>query len=146
MPTYERKGWFTIEIPDGWVGEEEGGVVVLHHPDRSGAMHVTAQTLENRKADDRIDVFIALRGYLRGVGINVQPTKADRWTRNGLEGASYEHASMEEGEGPTFWRTWMMTNQEVLATLTYNCPDADRSLERAEVDGVVESLRLTKIR
>jgi len=145
MPAYERKGWFVVEMPDGWVGEEEDGVVLLHHPDHSGAMHVTAQTLENRKPGDRIDVFIALRAYLRGVGIKVQPTKADRWTRDGLEGASYEHASMEEGEGPTFWRTWMITNQDVLATVTYNCPDSDRDIERADVDAVIQSLRLTRM-
>jgi len=143
---YERKGWFTIDVPDGWEGSEEEGVVVLHDPAGPGALHVSALTLDGRKPGDRIDVFIALRGYLRGTGVKMQPTKAERFSREGHEFASYEHVAQERGEGPTFWRTWFATNQDVLAMATYNCREADKDAERAAVTRAVESLRLTSVR
>jgi hypothetical protein len=143
MSRYERKGWFTVDLPPGWVGEEDEDIVVLHHPDRSGAMHVSAQTLEHRKPGGRIDVMLALRGYLRGLGVKMKEKQADRWTRDVFEFACHEYVSQERGEGPTFWRTWFVTNQDVLAMLTYNCPEKDKDVERDEVDAVLRSLKLT---
>jgi len=146
VPLYTKRGWFTVELPDGWEAEEDEGVVVLHHPDRSGALHVSAQTLENRKPGDRIDVFLALRGYLRGIGVKMRDRDADRFTTDEHEFACHEQVTQEQGEGPTLWRTWFVTNQDVLAMLTYNCPEKDRDVERHETDRVVRSLRLTTVR
>ena len=89
---------------------------------------------------------ILLRGCLRGLGVKVKESKADRWSRDGHEFVGYKHIARERGEGPTFWRTWFVTNQDVLAIVTYNCPEKGRDVERAEVDRVAASLRRSEER
>ena len=38
---YERKGWFRLEVPEGWESAEEEGTLELSKPDGPGALQLT---------------------------------------------------------------------------------------------------------
>jgi len=142
MGVFEKKGWFRITVPPGW--EVEGGEdpVAIYRSDGPGALQVTAQAPPPLRPGERIDVFLMLRAYLRGIGVDMDAARAERSFERGLEWAWCEYVEKGAAEGPAYWRVWMVTDHDVLVFLTYTCPQEDRELERKAVEEIVATLEL----
>ncbi len=136
MAVFEKKGWFRLTIPEGWEVAEGEDPVAICRPDGVGALQVTAQAQRPLRPGERLDPFMMLRAYLRGIGVDMGGIRASRFFERDLEVAACEYVA-EDG---AFWRLWMATKNEVLVFLTYNCPAEDRDLERGAVDAMVATL------
>jgi hypothetical protein len=142
VTVFEKKGWFRLTLPEGWEADEDETPVAIYHPDGAGALQVTAETPRPLPPGGRIDVFLMLRAFLKQTGVDFDETLARRSTERGLDHAFYEYSADSAEEGETLWRSWMVTNHDILVFLTYACREEDRDLERAAVDGIVASLEL----
>ncbi len=142
MRVFEKQGWFRLALPEGWEAEGDEEPLTFHHPDGPGALQVTAQAPRPLKPGERIDVFLMLRAFLRGIGVDIDETRAERSSGRGLERASCEYVGDDPEGGRAFWRVWMVTNHDILVFLTYACPEEDREAEREAVDGIVAALEL----
>jgi len=140
---FEKKGWYRLTVPDGWEIDEDESPVAIYHPDGAGALQVTAETPRPLPAGGRIDVFLMLRAFLKQTGVDFDETLAVRTTERGLDRASYEYSAESPEEGPVTWRSWMVTNHDIVVFLTYACREEDEDRERAAIDGIVASLELS---
>jgi len=103
---------------------------------------VTAETPRPLPPGGKIDVFLMLRALLKQTGIDFDESLAERSSANGLDRAFYEYTAESPEDGPVLWRSWMVTNHDVVVFLTYACREEDAGTDRAAVDTIVESLRL----
>jgi hypothetical protein len=142
VTAYEKKGWYRLTLPEGWEVDEDETPVAIYHPDGAGALQVSAETPRPLPPGGKIDVFLMLRAFLKQTGVDFNETQAGRVTERGLDRAFYEYTADSAEEGELLWRTWMVTNHDILVFLTYACRGEDRDLERAAVDGIVSSLEL----
>jgi hypothetical protein len=139
---FEKKGWYRLNLPDGWeADEEEEGVVGIYKPEGAGALQVSAQTPRPLPPGGKIDVFLMLRAFLKQTGVDFVEEAAVRRTERGLDWASYEYIG-DSGEGQLLIRSWMATNHDLLVFMTYACREEDKEVERATVDGIIASLEL----
>ena len=142
MTVYEKKGWYRLEIPDGWEVDEDETPAAIYHADGAGALQVTAETPRPLPPNGKIDVFLMLRAFLKQTGVDFDETLATRSFDKGLDRAYYEYTADSADEGPVLWRSWMVTNHDIVVFLTYACREEDADLERAAVDAIVASLSL----
>ena len=142
MTVYEKKGWFRLALPDGWQVDEDETPLAIYHPDGAGALQVTAETPRPLPPGGRIDVFLMLRAFLKQTGVDFDETLAVRTSERGLDRAFYEYTAESPEEGEVVWRSWMVTNHDIVVFLTYACRAEDRDLERAAVEGIVRTLEL----
>ena len=140
---YEKKGWYRLTVPDGWEIDEDESPVAIYHPDGAGALQVTAETPRPLPVGGRIDVFLMLRAFLKQTGVDFDETLATRVTERGLDRAFYEYSAESPEEGKVTWRSWMVTNHDIVVFLTYACREEDEDRERAAIDGIVASLELS---
>jgi len=143
MGVFEKPGWYRLTIPEGWEADGTEDPAAIARAGGAGALQVTAQAPPPLKPGERIDVFLLLRAYLRGIGVALDRTVASRSSARGLDWAASEYVGDDPQGGRAFWRLWMATNHRVLVFLTYACPEGDRDLEREAVDGIVGSLDLS---
>ncbi len=139
---YEKKGWYRLTVPDGWSIDEDESPVAIYDPDGAGALQVTAETPRPLPPGGKIDVFLMLRAFLKQTGVDFDETLATRATERGLDRASYEYTAESSEEGMVTWRSWMVTNHDIVVFLTYACREEDEDRERAAIDAVVASLEL----
>ena len=142
MTVFEKKGWYRLALPQGWEVDEDESPVAIYHPQGAGALQVTAETPRPLPPGGKIDVFLMLRAFLKQTGVDFIEEAATRSTERGLERASYEYLAESPEEGQVLWRSWMVTNHDIVVFLTYACRQEDKDLERAAVDGIVSSLEL----
>lgn len=142
MSVFEKKGWYRLELPDGWEADEEDGVVSIYHADGAGALQVTAETPRPLPPGGKIDVFLLLRAFLKQTGVDFDETLASRSFAGGVDRAVYEYTAESPDEGPLLWRAWMVTNHDLVVFLTYACREGDKEVERSVVDSIVASLEL----
>lgn len=141
MRVFEKKGWFRLTIPDGWEVDEDETPIAIYDPDGAGALQVTAETPRPLPPGGRIDVFLMLRAFHKQTGVDFDESLAKRWTERGLDWASCEQVSESE-DGELLWRSWMVTNHDLVVFLTYGCRTDDGDVQRKEVDAVVASLEI----
>ena len=142
MTVFEKKGWYRLELPDGWEVDEDENPVAIYHPEGAGALQVTAETPRPLPPGGKIDVFLMLRAFLKQTGVDFDETLAVRSFSGGLDRAFYEYTAESPEEGRALWRSWMVTNHDIVVFLTYACREEDQDAERAAVDGIVGSLTL----
>ena len=142
MTVFEKKGWYRLALPPGWEVDEDENPVAIYHPEGVGALQVTAETPRPLPPGGKIDVFLMLRAFLKQTGVDFIEEAATRATERGLDRASYEYTAESPEEGPVVWRSWMVTNHDIVVFLTYACRQEDKDLERAAVEGIVSSLEL----
>lgn len=144
MSDYERKGWFRLPLPEGWEQSEEEGVLWLSRTDGLGALQISVQEAPKQKQPgQRVDVYLLLRSFTVQTGVDFELAQPRRWTAGPLDWAHCEWTAEEdEEEGPVAWRAWMATNQDLLAFVTYACPEEDRETERSLVDSLIAGLHL----
>ena len=143
MTRYEKKGWYRLEFPEGWQVDEDEAPASIYHPDGAGALQVTAESPRPLPPGGKIDVFLMLRAFLKQTGVDFDETLARRSTERGLDRAFYEYEAESPEDGRIVWRSWMVTNHDIVVFLTYACREEDKDLERAAVDGILASLELS---
>jgi hypothetical protein len=143
VTVYEKKGWYRMTLPDGWEVDEDESPLSIYHPDGAGALQVTAETPRPLPPGGKIDVFLMLRAFLKQTGVDFDETLATRSFGGGLDRAFYEYSADSPEEGRVTWRSWMVTNHDIVVFLTYACREEDEELERAAVDSIVASLTLS---
>lgn len=143
MGTFEKKGWFRIELPEGWeVREEAGGPTAFGRRGGAGALQVTAQASPRIRPGEPLPVDLLFEGYLRGIGVDPDPVRAERFRRGGAEWAAAEFVEEGAAGDRTFWRLWMALGPGVLLFVTYACPEPERERDREVVEGIVATLVL----
>ena len=142
MKVFEKKGWYRFALPDGWEADEDESPVAIYHPQGAGALQVTAETPRPLPPGGKIDVFLMLRAFLKQTGVDFVEEAAMRQTDRGLDRAFYEYTAESPEEGQVLWRSWMVTNHDIVVFLTYACREEDKDLERSTVDAIVASLEL----
>ena len=143
MTVFEKKGWYRLTLPEGWEADADESPVAIYHPDGAGALQVTAETPRPLPPGGKIDVFLMLRAFLKQTGVDFDESLARRSTERGLDRAFYEYTAESPEEGEILWRSWMVTNHDIVVFLTYACRKEDEDRERASVDGIVASLELS---
>ena len=143
MTVFEKKGWYRLTLPEGWEADEDESPVAIYHPEGAGALQVTAETPRPLPPGGKIDVFLMLRAFLKQTGVDFVEEAATRSTERGLDHAFYEYTAEAPEEGKVLWRSWMVTNHDIVVYLTYACREEDKDLERAAVDGIVATLELS---
>ena len=143
MTAFEKKGWYRLEIPEGWEVDEDESPVAIYHPDGAGALQVTAETPRPLPPGGKIDVFLMLRAFLKQTGVDFDETLARRSTERGLDRAFYEYEADSPEDGRIVWRSWMVTNHDIVVFLTYACQKENKDRERATVDAIITSLELS---
>ena len=143
MKVAEKKGWYRLSVPDDWQIDEDESPLAIYHPEGAGALQVTAETPRPLPPGGRIDVFLMLRAFLKQTGVDFDETLARRSTERGLDLAFYEYSAESPEEGEVLWRSWMVTNHDIVVFLTYACREEDRDLEREAIDAIVASLELS---
>ena len=142
MTVFEKKGWYRLEIPEGWEVDEDESPVAIYHPEGAGALQVTAETPRPLPPGGKIDVFLMLRAFLKQTGVDFDETLARRSTERGLDRAFYEYEADSPEDGRVVWRSWMVTNHDIVVFLTYACREEDQETDRAAIDAIVASLQL----
>jgi len=142
MTVFEKKGWYRLEIPEGWEIDEDESPVAIYHPEGAGALQVTAETPRPLPPGGKIEVFLILRAFLKQTGVDFDETLARRSTERGLDRAFYEYDADSPEDGRIVWRSWMVTNHDIVVFLTYACREEDQEADRAAIDGIVASLQL----
>ena len=142
MTVYEKKGWYRLEIPEGWEVDEDESPVAIYHAEGAGALQVTAETPRPLPPGGKIDVFLMLRAFLKQTGVDFDETLARRSTERGLDRAFYEYDADSPEDGRILWRSWMVTNHDIVVFLTYACREEEQEKERAVIDAIVGSLQL----
>lgn len=143
MTVFEKKGWYRLTLPDGWEADEDESPVAIYHPEGAGALQLTAETPRPLPPGGKIDVFLMLRAFLKQTGVDFIEEGATRTTERGLDRAFYEYMAESPEEGNVVWRSWMVTNHDIVVFLTYACREEDKDRERATVDAIVASLELS---
>jgi len=143
VTVFEKKGWYRLTLPEGWEADEDENPVALYHPDGAGALQVTAETPRPLPPGGKIDVFLMLRAFLKQTGVDFDESLARRSTERGLDRAFYEYTAESPEEGKVVWRSWMVTNHDIVVFLTYACREEDEDRERELVDKIVASLELS---
>lgn len=143
MSVYEKKGWFRLTLPDGWEADGDEEPVAIYHPDGAGALQITAETPRPLPPGGKIDVFLMLRAFLKQTGVDFDESLATRTTEKGLDRAFYEYTAESPEEGKAVWRSWMVTNHDIVVFLTYACRKEDEDRERDLVEGIIRSLELS---
>jgi hypothetical protein len=142
VTVFEKKGWYRLEIPEGWEVDEDESPVAIYHPEGAGALQVTAETPRPLPPGGKIDVFLMLRAFLKQTGVDFDETLARRSTERGLDRAFYEYEADSPEDGRILWRSWMVTNHDIVVFLTYACREEEQETDRAAIDGIVASLEL----
>jgi hypothetical protein len=142
VSVYEKKGWYRLELPEGWEIDEDESPVAIYHPDGAGALQVTAETPRPLPPGGKIDVFLMLRAFLKQTGVDFDETLARRSTERGLDRAFYEYAADSPEDGRIVWRSWMVTNHDIVVFMTYACREEEEERDRAAIDGIIASLQL----
>lgn len=139
---FEKKGWYTVELPEGWTVDEDEDPVAIYHPDGVGALQVSAETPRLSKAGEKPDVFLMLRAFLRGTGVDIDAIPSRRGSARGMDWAEAEYVEDSPQEGKVFWLARMVVTPNSLVFLTYACAEEDKERERAAVDAILASLEL----
>jgi hypothetical protein len=140
---YEKKGWFRLELPDGWVADEAEEPLTFVSPRGDGALQVTVNDPRSLKAGDRVDAALLLVTFLRQVGVTLGPVGTRSYAEAGQDWAAAEWDEESEDAGRIRWRGWIATNHDLFAFITYACPADQEAADRADVDSILSSFRLS---
>jgi hypothetical protein len=127
MSEVRGTGW-SLELASPWQARDDGDCVSIGHPDGLGALQVSAARKSTMVTDDDLADFAA--DHL-DAGAKAIPTTLGDF--NGL--------AIRYGVDGAHWRQWFLWHGPVALLVTYNCAEADRGLEDADVDRMLGSLR-----
>jgi hypothetical protein len=132
----DARGWFTLEVPDGWDMKTEDSVTTLRSPHGggvvylSGARHVGGRQVSFGRAD-------FLSRFLASLGIDVEEDDIPGCLGTGCR--IYSHRRVAEG---ICWRYFSVTDDETALLISYSGEEEDAGRDSEAVDVIVESVRL----
>ena len=130
------QGWFTLEVPEGWLMESEDCVTTLYSPLGVGIVYVSGAR-HSRGRQQSFGGADFLSRFLGSLGIEVEDEAID--LAQGLGCRIYSYA---RDAGGTHWRYWSVTDDETALLISYTCDSAETDREAVEVDEMVRSVRL----
>ena len=143
MKTFEKKGLYRVQIPDGWEVDEDEEPLAIYHPDGAGAVHFIPQPPIPLKKGELIDAYLMLRAFLNQTSaMDIEKTAARRYSERGLDWAFSEFEEELPDEGPVWSRAWIATNQKRVVYVVYGSRIEEQDRERDVIDSIVESLEI----
>jgi hypothetical protein len=118
---YNSTDW-SLEVPDGWSGQEDEDCATFCHSRGVGAFQVSSYRKDELVTDDDLRKFAG--------DIPLTAVSSRRLT------GFYSRFSKDG----TFWAKWWLRAGQQMIHATYNCPLADRSRDDAEVSAMILSL------
>jgi hypothetical protein len=132
----DARGWFTLEVPEGWDMKTEDCVTTLRSPHGggvvflSGARHMGGPQPSFGRAD-------FLSRFLASLGIDVEEDDIPGLLGTGCR--VYSHTRLSEG---VCWRYFSVTDDETALLISYSGEEEDAGQDAHAVDSIVESVRL----
>ena len=132
----DARGWFTLEVPEGWDMQTEDSVTTLRSPHGggivylSGARHMGGHQPSFGRAD-------FLSRFLASLGIEVGEDDIAGSVGTGCR--VYSHSRMSEG---VCWRYFSVTDDETALLISYSGEEGDAGRDAEAVDVIVGSVRL----
>jgi hypothetical protein len=132
----DARGWFTLEVPEGWDMNTEDSVTTLRSPRGggvvylSGARHVGGLQPSFGRAD-------FLTRFLVSLGIDVE--EEDIAASLGTACRVYSHTRVSEG---VCWRYFSVSDDETALLISYSGEEDDAARDSGAVDTIVGSVRL----
>ncbi len=132
----DARGWFTIEVPEGWDMKTEDSVTTLRSPRGggvvylSGARHVGGLQPSFGRAD-------FLTRFLASLGVDVE--EEDIAASLGTGCGVYSHTRLSEG---VCWRYFAVSDDETALLISYSGEEDDAARDSEAVDTIVGSVRL----
>lgn len=142
MTPYEKKGWFRLELPDGWGADESEEPLTFASPRGDGMLQVTALDPRPLKPGEKLDPALLLVTFLKQAGVSLGPVGTRSYAAGGMDWAAAEWTEEAEDVGLVTWRGWIATNHDLFAFLTYACPAGQEEADRADVDSILAGFRL----
>ncbi len=125
MRTFGDHLW-QVNLPDGWIGEQETDSALLYHPDGPGTLQISAVA--------QSDAVTA--ADLRAIAAEHLDAGAPS---DAVECGDFSGFSLSYGVDEEFWREWYLRCGSTLLFATYNC---DLDAEGKE-DDIVELILAT---
>ncbi len=142
MKTFERKGWYRLELPDGWEEVEGEEPLTFVPPEGEGMLQVTVQDPRALKPGEQVDPALLLVTFLKQIGVTLGPVGTRSYRAGGQDWAAAEWTEESADSGRLSWRGWIATDQDLFAFLTYACPAGREEADRADVEAILGSFRL----
>jgi len=121
----ENSTSFGIEVEDGWVQEEVGGLISIYPPHGNGVLKI-----QSYRAPSVVDKE-ALRNLT-----NVDLATSLTWQDWGdFSGYQYDYP-----EGGSFFRQWWLVNQRTLIFVVYESSVEPEVADTDEIDRIVSSM------
>lgn len=126
LEKYRSQNW-QIDLPLGWVAEQEDEVVILYHPDQAGTLSISSTLEEAEISDEYVEGLLAEHIDAGAELIDVE--------YNIFSGVSCCYDDEEE-----FWCEWYLWNERLLIFITYNCPLDEEGKQEDVVESMLETL------
>lgn len=130
--TRYASNWWSAELPEGWVVDEDDVSTSFYQPAGVGVLQVSVMRKGSMDVtESELEQFV-----VEQYGSTASFEPAEVGLLAGL------HGSWEEGD--TAWRTWLLHSGQLLWLITYSCGLEDIEEELQQVVGIVESIKPEK--
>ena len=119
--------WSLTLAPSWQANDDEDGVCIVR-PEGLGALQISAACKNTAVTDEDLTDFAA--DHL-GAGARTRPVTL----------GDFSGIAIRCGADRIHWRRWFLRHGPVALFVTYNCAEADRGIEDADVDQMLGSLR-----
>lgn len=124
--------WWSIELPDGWVGDQDDDCATIVSPEKIGALQISAyKNEETAVTEEDLQAFAEERLDASAV---TEPVSLGTF-----DGLTIDYAESDE-EGDTWWREWVLRCGRILLYATYCCDASEKGTEDAVIDSILDSL------
>lgn len=132
----DARGWFTLEVPEGWDMQTDDSVTTLRSPHGGGVVYLSgARHLGGLQPSfGRADF---LSRFLASVGIDVEEEEIAGCLGTGCR--VFSHTRLSEG---VCWRYFSVTDDETALLISYSGQQEDAGRDAEAVTTIVESVRL----
>ena len=132
----DPKGWFTLQVPDGWAMATEDSVTTLRSPSGTGIVYLSgARHSRGRQPSFGGADFLAR--FLRSLGLEVEEAAIANAAGTGCRIYSHQRTTPVAE-----WSFWSVTDDETALLISYARPVDDEPGDRDDVDSIVRSVRL----
>ncbi len=130
MNTFGDHLW-QVNLPDGWVAEQEAESALLYHPDGPGTLQISA--VPHGDTVTAADLRAIAAEHL-DAGAQTEDV--------GL--GSFSGFTLSYGLDDEFWREWYLHHGKTLLFATYNCDLDDEGKEDEIVELILNTLHTVK--
>ena len=127
MSQLRGAGW-RLTLAPSWQADDDEDCVCIVRPDGLGALQISAARKNTSVTDEDL------------AGLAADHLDADARTRPVTLG-DFSGIAIRYGADRIQWRQWFLRPGPVALFVTYNCAEADRGIEDADVDRMLGSLR-----